>query len=60
MSTKEAQRRAVKKYDETHTKFYGVKLNKQTDADIIAALDAAENKQALIKEALRNYIEGGK
>lgn len=62
MSTKEAKRRAVAKYDATHTRFYGVKLNIETDADIIALLDAVENKQRVIKTALREYAkktEGG-
>ena len=35
----------------------GLKLNRKTDADIIAVLAAAPNKQALIKEALRAYNE---
>lgn len=33
----------------------GIKLNRKTDAAIIKALEAAPNKQALIKEALRAY-----
>lgn len=44
------------RYDAKSTKHYGFKFNIKTDADIIAALDAAPNKQALIKEALRVYI----
>lgn len=44
------------RYDAKSTKHYGFKFNIKTDADIIAALDAAPNKQALIKEALRAYI----
>lgn len=45
------------RYDAKSTKHYGFKFNLKTDADIIAALDAAPNKQALIKEALRAYLE---
>lgn len=44
------------RYDAKSTKHYGFKFNIKTDADIIAALDASPNKQALIKEALRTYI----
>jgi hypothetical protein len=32
-----------------------LKLNRNTDADLIEMLEAADNKQALIKEALRKY-----
>ena len=44
------------RYDAKSTKHYGFKFNVRTDADIIEALDAAPNKQALIKKALRAYI----
>jgi hypothetical protein len=47
------------RYDAKSTKHYGIKFNIKTDADLIAALEAAPNKQALIKEALRAYIEEG-
>lgn len=60
MSTKEARLRAQKKYDEANTRFYGVKLNEKSDAELIAALDKAKSKQGLIKEALKYYIESGK
>lgn len=42
-------------YDSRTAYKVGIKLNRNTDADLIAALDAAPNKQALIKEALRAY-----
>lgn len=60
MSTKEAQRRASAKYDAAHTRFYGLKLNEKSDAELIAVLDKAKSKQGLIKEALKYYIESGK
>ncbi len=47
------------RYDAKSTRHYGIKLNVKTDADLIAALDAAPAKQTLIKEALRAYIEKG-
>ncbi len=43
------------RYDAKSTKHYGFKLNCGTDADIIEMLDAAENKQALFKAAMRKY-----
>lgn len=49
----EARKRAQKKYDQSNTKRYYLKLNIKTDADIIAKLDSVENKQAFIKECLR-------
>ena len=47
---------AQARYDAKTAYKVGIKLNRRTDADIITALDAAPNKQALIKEALRGYI----
>ena len=44
-------------YDAKNTVHYGFKLNRKTDADIITALDTAPNKQALIKDALREYLK---
>ena len=52
----DAQRRAVKKYDATHTKYYGLKLNTKTDADIIEVLSQQDNVQAYIKKTIRNAI----
>lgn len=49
----EARRRAVRKYDKTHTRQYHLKLNLNTDADIIAHLDTKENAQGYIKELIR-------
>lgn len=45
------------RYDAANTRFFGLKLNIRTDADILAALDAETNKQAYIKKALRAYAE---
>ena len=49
--------KAQARYRATATKHYGVTFNRKTDADLIEALDAAPNKQALIKEALRSYLK---
>ena len=48
---------AQTRYDAANTRHIGIKLNLKTDADIVAALDAAENKQGYIKKALRAYAE---
>lgn len=41
------------RYDAANTRRINIKLNRKTDADIIEMLEAAESKQALIKQALR-------
>lgn len=42
-------------YDARTAYKVGIKLNRRTDADLIEMLEAADSKQALIKEALRAY-----
>ncbi len=54
--TRASQIRAGAKYDRENTKGIYLKLNKHTDADIITALEASENKQGMIKAALREYM----
>ena len=52
----EAQKRAQKKYDEANKgkwRMFHLKLNKETDADIIEALEKSGNIQGYIKEAIR-------
>lgn len=44
---------AQSKYDKEHTIQLKVKLNKKTDADIIAKLDSVDNKQGYIKALIR-------
>jgi len=51
-----AQKRAVAKYDKTHTKGLYLKLNLVNDADILAKLDAVDNKQLYIKNLIRADI----
>ena len=46
---------ARKQWDKDNTVFIGIKLQRSTDADIIAFLDG-KTKQTIIKEALREYI----
>ena len=54
--TTKAQRKAIEKYDDRTAKRFCLKLNKETDQDIIAYLESAENKQGLIKQLIRNEI----
>lgn len=54
--TTAAQLKAIMKYDKEHTTTILIKLNNNTDADLIKYLDASGNKQGTIKTALREYI----
>ena len=51
-----AQTQYQKKYDKEHTIRYGLKLNKQTDADLIAWLDQQDSKQGAMKAAMRRLM----
>lgn len=44
------------KYDRNNTVRYSLKLNKKTDADIIAAFDKQASKQAFVKKAIRELL----
>ena len=57
--TSDAQKRAVAKYDAANTKSHLLKLNKNTDADIIAHLDQQPNKMGYIKNLIRDDIKKG-
>lgn len=52
----EAQIRASKKYDKENVIRISLKLNKNTDADILKALTKSNNKQGFIKESIRKNI----
>lgn len=54
MST-DAQKRASAKYDAKNTTKLTLKLNRKTDADIIAKLDKQKNKSSYVKEAIRKH-----
>lgn len=47
----------TKKYDEANTIQIKLKLNCNTDADIISYLDATGNKQGTIKRLIREEIK---
>lgn len=58
----DAQKRAQKKYDEANRDRYvniRLKLNKETDMDVINQLQYVDNKNGYIKELIRQDIEGG-
>lgn len=54
--TTEAQKRAQKKYDEANKdkfRMIHLKLNRESDADIIEKLEQSNNIQGYIKELIR-------
>ena len=53
----DAMKRAVAKYDAGHTKQIKLKLNLETDKDILERLEEVGNKQGYIKELIRRDIE---
>lgn len=55
--TSKAQLNAIMKYDKQHTTTVLIKLNNNTDADLIAYLEQSGNKQGTIKAALREYMK---
>lgn len=55
--TSDAQKRAVAKYDAANTKSHLLKLNRKTDADIIAFLENQPNKMGYIKQLIRDNMQ---
>ena len=56
MSTFEARYRANKKYDDKNTVRLSLKLNKNTDKDIIEKLKSVPSMQGYIKELIRKDL----
>lgn len=56
MAETEAQKRAREKYEAKATVQFKMKLNKKTDADILAKLDNVPNKQGYVKSLIRADI----
>ena len=54
----EAQKRASAKYEANHTRQIKLKLNLETDKDILNRLDSVDNKQGYIKDLIRKNIRG--
>lgn len=52
-----AEKRAKAKYDENNTIQVKLKLNLNTDRDIIEALERSGNKQGYIKELIRRDLK---
>ncbi|MBQ6483081.1 MAG: hypothetical protein IJI45_18400 [Anaerolineaceae bacterium] len=57
--TSEAQKRAVRKYDDANTRQIKLKLNTKTDADILNKLDSEQNVQGYIKGLIRDDLKAG-
>ena len=57
MPTKEKTLQAILKYDTKNTRQIKLKLNMNTDKDILEKLDQIDNKQGYIKELIRRDIE---
>lgn len=53
----ESQARAIKKYQQQNTTVYTFRLNKKTDYDLIEQLAKQPNKQAYIKQLIKQDIE---
>lgn len=54
--TEEKKTTSKERYDARTAKYYGLKLNKNTDADIIARLSCVESMQGYIKSLIREDI----
>lgn len=57
--TSEAQKRATEKYDAANTIQIHLKLNINTDRDIIDKLNSVESKQGYIKDLIREDLKKG-
>lgn len=56
--TTEAQARATAKYQKNNTRMFAIRLNLNTDADIINRLEEVKSKQGYIKQLIRADIAG--
>lgn len=48
-----AESQTKTEWDKSHTAFIGLKLNKNTDAEILAKLASVPSKQGYIKQLIR-------
>ena len=53
----DAQKRATAKYNREHSTYISLKLNRETDADIIGQLAAQQNRQGYIKDLIRQDMK---
>ena len=58
--TSKAQIEAVNKFNKEKTKVVPVRLNKQTDADIIEHLETVGSKMGYIKRLIREDMKNGR
>lgn len=54
-----AQVEAVKRYQDKTTRLMSIRLNLNTDADIIRRLEEVDSKQGYIKKLIRKDMRGG-
>ena len=57
--TSDAMRKSIAKYDAAHTVQVKLKLNIETDSDILQQLDNVQNKQGYIKALIREDMRKG-
>lgn len=50
---------AQRKYDKVNCKFYHLKFNLKTDADVIKKLDSVPSRQNYIRQLIRTDIKEG-
>jgi len=53
----DAQKRAVAKYNREHSTYISIKLNRESDADIIGHLAEQPSRQGYIKGLIRQDIK---
>lgn len=58
MKATKAQLKATAKYQKANTRMFTLRLNINTDMDIINKLEQVENKQGYIKQLIRTDIAG--
>lgn len=57
--TTENQKKAVARYDKANTRQFKLKLNRNTDKDIIEYLETLDNVQGYLKTLIRQDMKSG-
>lgn len=57
MASTEAQKRAAAKWNAKATKAFTVRFNKETEADLVAWVEAQPNKNEAIKALIREKLK---
>ena len=55
----EAQKKADRKYEKNNVRRLTIKLNRNTDDDLIDYLEGIDNVQGFVKELIRQHIKSG-